>query len=129
VPQRLLPLLLALTTAGMPLPASLLVAFEASTRAGAVKLHLGWGGMPNGITPAPTAFRVVEVYEAVCSSVSGKQKQKVTRQTDTDPEAGDTMINGMAPVIGAPCENDKGEQGKWETVELASATSYPIRTR
>lgn len=127
-PQRLLPFLIAVFTAGLPLPASMLFAFEASSGLGAVKLHLGWAGMPNGETP-PVAYRVVEVYEAVCGSLSGKQTQRVTRQTETDPEAGDTMINGIAPVIGAPCKNDTGEDGKWETVELVSATAYPTRTR
>lgn len=76
---------------------------------------------------------MIEVYEAVCASVSGKQTRRVTRQTETDPDAGDTVVNGMAPVIGAPCENDSGsgasEEGKWETVELVSATSYPTRIR
>jgi len=42
---------------------------------------------------------------------------------------GGTVINGIAPVIGAPCNNDSGEEGKWESVELVSATAFPIRTQ
>jgi len=114
-------------TAGLPLPATMLLAFEASSGLGAVKLQLGWTGMPNGATPK--AYRVIEVYEAVCASLSGEQTQRITRQTETNPDAGDTLINGIAPVIGAPCENDTGEEGKWESVELVSATAFPIRTQ
>jgi hypothetical protein len=130
VPHRLLPLLIALFTAGLPLPATMMLGFEASTGLGAVKLNLGWAGMPGGVS-SPVAYRVIEVYEAVCASLSGRQTQRVTRQTEIDPDAGDTVINGMAPVTGAPCKNDSGsglsEEGKWETVELVSATAYPTR--
>lgn len=133
VPHRLLPLLIALFTAGLPLPATLLLGFEASTGLGTVRLHLGWAGMPGGVSPSPVAYRVIEVYEAVCASLSGKQTQRVTRQTETDPDAGDTVINGMAPMVGAACKNDSasgsGEEGRWETVELVSTTAYPIRTQ
>jgi len=129
VPHRILPLLIALFTAGLPLPATLLLAFEATTGLGAVKLHVGWAGMPNSVAPAPAAYQVIEVYEAVCASLSGKQTHRITRQTETNPDAGDTLINGIAPVIGAPCKNDSGEEGKWESVELVSATAVPIRTQ
>ena len=57
--------------------------------------------------------------------MSGEQTRRVTRQTETDPDAGGTIINGIAPVIGAPCDNGSGEDGKWESVELVSATSLP----
>lgn len=56
MPHRLLPLLIALFTAGLPLPANILLGFEASTGLGAVKLHLGWAGMPNGVTSSPVAY-------------------------------------------------------------------------
>ncbi|HEX6683224.1 MAG TPA: hypothetical protein VF062_10530 [Candidatus Limnocylindrales bacterium] len=117
--------MVALFTAGLPIPASALLAFEATSRLGAVRLTLGWDGLPTGEQRPP--YRVVEIYRAVCATLSGKQTLHVTKQTETGAVNGGTTINGIAPVAGQTCRQHSGEEGKWESVELISAIAYPLQ--